>query len=147
MNAENWISLFGSIVLQIVSLIIVLWQFQKKTNTASAKRDADWQSRLDGHEEKFKSTEKAMEDIKLHISKIEEQFNHRFTDYKNEVVQAIRELKEEKNETFKNLTNQLICINKKVQGISIDMAFLKGERKVEGKSKFPSQQPKDEQDS
>jgi len=144
METKDWIQLIIGLGLQISGLIVVLWQFSIRTNRRAAEHDATWRGRLDAHDEKFKSTEKIMEEVQHKVDKLEEQFNHRFTDYKNEVIDLIKELKSDKDKAFSKFDNQLTCINKKVQAIGLDLAFLKGERKTEGKGKLPSQEPKDE---
>lgn len=144
MNTANWIT-FGSILLQIVGLIIVLWQFSIRQNRKASERDATWKARLDAHDEKFKASEKVMEEVKTHIEQLEQQFNHRFTDYKNEVISLIKELKEDRKDSFTKIDNQFTCLTKKLTTISLDMAFLKGERHKEGKSRLPSQNPSHEE--
>lgn len=139
MNAANWITLITSALLQIVAIIIVLWQFNIKSTRRLAERESQWEARLEGHDEKIKSAEKAMEQMSSHIKQLEDQFNHRFTDYKNEVISLIRELKANEEKTLVKMDAHLSSLDKKISSIFIDMAFLKGERYREGKSKFPSQ--------
>jgi biopolymer transport protein ExbB/TolQ len=119
LSPEFWLAIF----VEITALIIIVW----RASIAINKKITQISENLTASQKEIGKVQAKQEKMEERIDKIETDFNHRFTEYKD----FVRDLIETKMEALsKKLENSTTCTSKKLTQIEKTLAFIKGAQKI-----------------